>query len=221
MSKEKLKLGLRFANAVIDPKTINEEDRSVEVTFATETPVEQYIMGEYGFEVLRCANKNIDLGRFKAGVVPLLDTHNRYSIKGQLGAASNPVIADETCRCTITFSKREEVEPIWQDVKDGIIKGISAGYRVVQYIVDRTIGETPYFYANKWEPREISLAPVPADGNSNIRSSVNDEDLNECEIIEKSRTEMTEKEKLAAKKIADEKIAAEKLEAKTRAAGGT
>lgn len=206
MKESKIKIKLRVARASIDAATINEKERTVDVIFATETPVEQYVLGEYGMEVLRCQPENVDLGRFETDVVPLLDSHGKCSVKEQLGKAFNPTISDGKARCTLKISKRKDVEGVWDDIKDGLIKGISCGYRVTQYMIDRTLGEIPFYYATKWEPREISLASVPADKNSNIRFSGNEEEF-ECEIINKIRTEMTEEEKL--KKEAEDKKAAE------------
>jgi len=91
------------------------------------------------------------------------------------------------------------VDPIWQDVQDGIITGISVGYMVHEY---EEIGEKENLSlvrANKWEATEISLAPVQADIDSGIGRSQNPEDHHETIFIRnnKNTNTMTPEEKAA------------------------
>lgn len=159
--------------AAFDPQTLNIESRTVEVVFATETPVRMWNwqIGEFD-EILSMDPANVRMDRLKNGI-PLLDNHRRYEgTKGVLGVVESATFSNGEGRATVRFSKREDVESTFQDVKDGILRGISVGYRVHKYQDMnplRNEGELPQYRAIDWEPMEISLAPVQADPNSNVR----------------------------------------------------
>lgn len=160
--------------AMFDAATVNEEARTVEVTFATDTPVRNYNwrMEEEFNEILSFESGHVRMDRMNAGA-PLLNNHDRWSgVRGVLGVVESSSLGKNEGRAVVRFSKRDEVEPIFQDVKDGILKGISAGYRVHKY--ERTPpqkeGEVATYRAIDWEPMEISLAPIPADARSKVRS---------------------------------------------------
>jgi hypothetical protein len=88
-------------------------------------------------------------------------------------------------KARVRFSEREEVQPIFKDVKDGIIRNVSVGYKVHRFD-DVTKEEefkqtkTRTLRAVDWEPYEVSLVPIPADAGAGIRSERSEK--NECEI---------------------------------------
>jgi len=71
---------------------------------------------------------------------------------------------------TLRFSGAADVEPIWQRIVDGALRGVSAGYRVHRYDQrrDPATGETIHV-AVDWEPYEISMVPVPIDAEAMVR----------------------------------------------------
>jgi hypothetical protein len=163
-----------YGRALFDSKTINKEARSVEVVFATETPVRQAAYSwdgvEYYDEILSMQSAHVRMQRLESGA-PLLDNHNRWEgTKAVLGVVEKAWLSGTEGRAIVRFSKREDVEPTWQDVLDGILKGISVGYRVYEYEITVKEGAVDSYRAVDWEPFEISLAPVQADINSSIRS---------------------------------------------------
>lgn len=186
MLKRKVKGKSHSARALFIPSSINEENRSIDVTFVTETPVRMYswIDGPYD-EVLSTKPEHVRMQRIENGA-PVLDNHNRYAgVAGVLGVVESPRFKGSEGRATLRFSNREDVNGVWQDVKDGIIRGISVGYRVYQYEEmnpDRKKDEIPQYRAIDWEPFEISIAPVQADPNSAVRSEEGSEE-HEIEII--------------------------------------
>lgn len=164
-----------YVRALFDPQTINKEARTVDVVFATETPVRQAVWGwdsvEYYDEVLSMKPENVRMQRLNSGA-PLLDNHNRWEgTKAVLGVTERAWLSGTEGHATVRFSKREDVEPVWQDVLDGILKGISVGYRVYEYEITKKEGAVDLYRAIDWEPFEISIAPVQADVNSSIRSA--------------------------------------------------
>ena len=67
-------------------------------------------------------------------------------------------------RATVRFSDRLDVEPIWQDVRGGIIRNVSVGYAVRAYEIREEEGTVPVWTAVDWQPLELSAVPIGADG---------------------------------------------------------
>jgi hypothetical protein len=162
------------------PGSINKEERTIEVTFATETPVPSFrwSIGEFD-EILSMKPEHVRMQRLLDGA-PVLDNHDRWNgTRSVLGKVESPVLEGTNGRATLRFSKRKEVEEgVWQDVQDRILTGISVGYRVYKYEEvnpERKKDERLVLRAIDWEPMEISLAPVQADPNSRVRSEKSDE----------------------------------------------
>jgi hypothetical protein len=179
------KVGELRARAEFSPSTINEEERTVEVVFGTDSPVRMFDwdIGEF-MEVMSFDEGHVRWNRFDNGA-PVLDNHNRYSgAKGVLGKVESYRTENGKGIANLRFSKREDVSGIWQDVRDGILSGISFGYRVYKYIQEKADDDKiPTLRAIDWEPMEISLAPVQADPNAFIREK-NHSEMNEVEIID-------------------------------------
>jgi phage major head subunit gpT-like protein len=177
-------LSLR-ANLV--PRTVSEADRTVEVIFTTAAPVRRtdFWTGRPYIEVLSLDPKSIRLERFNQGA-PLLDSHAAYSVADMLGAIvpGSVELTKTAIVGRVQFSKRAAVEPIWQDVRDGLIRSVSIGYRIYKFV--ETPGKTedapPVRTAVDWEPFEASMVPIPADAAAKVRSGETN-DANPCEIV--------------------------------------
>jgi hypothetical protein len=181
----------------INPASLNAENRTVEVVFATETPVlsRDWNISERNdglyWEILSCSDKNVRMDRLKNGA-PVLDGHGRGSMLFQYGVVDNARIEKNEGIATIRFSKRANVEPIWGDIVDKIFQNISSGYRVYKYEAAASMGtdQIPIFRAVDWEPTEISLTPVQADPNSKVRDQ--NQNVNQVEIINLTNRTMPE-----------------------------
>lgn len=163
-----------LTRADVVPNTFDEEQRTVEVVFATENPIVRDIGGWYDVElideVLACTPKNVRAERFQNGL-PLLDNHSRWEgTRGVYGNCKNLRFENNTCVATVRFSRKAAAEEAFQDVKDGILTTVSVGYRVWEYSVAKKEGQRDSYRAVDWEPMEISLAPIPADYKATIRS---------------------------------------------------
>lgn len=175
-NEAKLVQGYRMATIGMPAEVTDENSRSFEVVFGTETEgVMRYDWSrdEMFVEVLDFSPESVRMARFEQGVVPILDNHDRYGgVRSQLGIAENARLEGQKGIATIRFSNRADVDGIVQDVRDGIIRGISVGYRVNTFKrAGKTAAGVPIRRAVDWEPLEISLAPVPADGESRVRTS--------------------------------------------------
>lgn len=201
MNTQKRDSGHQYIRAQFVPGTMNAEKRTVDVTFATDTPVLRYSWrhDEYYNEVLDMNGAKLE--RAKNGL-PVLDNHGRWGSVGDiLGRAENVRIENGVGTATVRFSKRENIQSIVDDVNDGIIRDISFGYNVSKLERQDKKEGAQYrdYIAREWEPNEISFVTIPADPKAGVRSE--DDNGPEPEIIDNQirglNTDMTEAEKKA------------------------
>ena len=165
MSEDLLQTRAMFA-----PDTVDVEERTVEVTWTTGASVARRDMeGDY-LEQLSMSPEAIRMDRLNSGA-PLLNSHSAADLSDVVGVVERAWVDQEIGRALVRFSSREEVTPIFNDVRDGIIRNISVGYRVWKYERDEQ-GETPVMRAVDWEPHELSLVPIPADSGAQVRSEL-------------------------------------------------
>lgn len=169
-----------------DVGSINEAARTVSLIFSTGAAVDRidHWSGKRYREVLSLKPAHVRLQRMNAGA-PLLDSHSAWSVSDILGAVEPGSARIEKCQgvATVRFSKRAAVEPVWGDVRDGIIRHVSVGYRVLKF--EETDGgddKIPTRTAVDWEPFEVSLVGMPADAGAKIRSDQRG-DANVCVIV--------------------------------------
>lgn len=145
------------------PGSINEEARTVDVTFSTETDqVERW----FGVEILDHSPSSVRMGRLNNGA-PLLADHDTRS---QIGVIESATISENAGQATLRFSKSALGEEIFQDVKDGIRSKVSVGYRVHDIKMESRNGDLETYRVTDWEPFEISIVSVPADDNAGVRA---------------------------------------------------
>ena len=157
-------MGVLYGRALVQPTTIDQEAREVDVVCATEKMVTRFSWDEDYDEMLVCEASAVRMDRANQGL-PLLDCHNSYSVHSQVGRTVKVWINESRQLCArVRFSSRPEVAGLFQDVVDGIVKGISVGYEIYKFErEERPNGARPIYRATDWMPIEISLAPVPAD----------------------------------------------------------
>lgn len=155
--------------ASVAPASINDETRTAEVIWSTGARVERRGWDGPFVEILSLNPAHVNLERLRGGAV--LDTHQRDGLRNVLGVVESAEVDGRQGRATIRFSRRPEVEPIWQDVRDGTIRHVSIGYSVEKWSdkTDPNTGERTRT-ATAWTPVELSLVPVPADPGAIIRS---------------------------------------------------
>jgi hypothetical protein len=151
------------------PETINVEERTVELVWSTGAQVRRasWSRGDY-IEELSMVPGAVRLDRLNKGG-PLLDAHNSFSLRSQIGVVQRAWLDGNKGRALVKFSRRDDVEPIFQDVIDGIYRNVSVGYKVHKTERDET-GAVPVERAVDWEPYELSLVPIPADAGAQVRS---------------------------------------------------
>ncbi|PHK09361.1 HK97 family phage prohead protease, partial [Nostoc linckia] len=166
--------------AAVVPSSVNDENRTVRLEYTTGAAVRRYgyFQGSWTeyMEELSLEHGHVKLDRLKNGA-PLLDSHRSWGLDSVLGVVE---AADERF-ATVRFSERDEVNPIWADVKTGIIRNVSVGYVVNRFEdVTKPDDKIRRLRAIDWEPFEISLVSVPADPKAGVRSAV---ETSHCVIV--------------------------------------
>lgn len=143
---------------------INVDKRTIEVAFATETPVSRELNGELYFEILLCDENSVDRTRINnKGAV--LFNHDRDKLLGVVESTS--IDADRVCRATLRISNTGLGNTMWDMIQEGILSHVSVGYNIYDYRIEA--GNN--IVVTRWEPSEISLVTVPADLHAGIGRS--------------------------------------------------
>ncbi len=167
--------------------TINDENRTAELIFSTGAAVERYDLwtGKRYIEKLSLKPEHIRLDRLNGGA-PLLNAHSAYSLGDVVGVVEegSASVSGGKGRARVRFSKREDVEPYWQDVRERILRNVSVGYRVHRFEeIAGKEGTLPIRTATDWEPFEISLVPMGADPGARVRGAQPAIETNPCVIV--------------------------------------
>lgn len=161
-----------FARAA-DVASVDEGARTAELIFSTGADVlRQGLFSGPWIERLSLDAKAIRLGRLNAGA-PLLDGHMGQSVRDQLGSVvpGSVKLGKADARAIVKFSRRPDAEAVFQDVKDGVVRNVSVGYRVHKFEEQTATANQPTIRtATDWEPYELSLVPMGADPGARVRS---------------------------------------------------
>jgi phage head maturation protease len=159
------------------PRSYNQNDHTVEAVISMGSPVER----PYGTEVLRIAPDAVDLSRLHEGGIPLLDHHLQTGINSMLGRLTDAWFERGTLIGRFKFNQTPEGKKAEGMVARGEVTGISAGYRVEQWLITHDDGDIVdeknvrwddelTFTATRWQLFEASLVGVPADGTAMVRA---------------------------------------------------
>ncbi len=137
---------------------INEEDRTVDLAFSSEEPVERW----FGKEILDHNPESVRLGRMENGAAVLVG-HNPDDQVGVVTTVS--IDEDRKGRVRVRFGRSERATEIFNDVLDGIRQHVSVGYQILSAnVIERDEGsEADTILVNDWEPYEVSIVSIPAD----------------------------------------------------------
>ena len=185
LTTETHELPLQSRQASFQPQTINEDERTIEVTWTTgATARRQALFGESFDEELVVSERAVKLDRLNNGA-PLLDSHRSNRLSDQIGVVERAWLtgrgASRQGRALVRFSERDEVQPIFQDIQAGIIRNLSTRYQIhAAQRIDRD-DDVTLLRVTEWEPVELSMVPVPVDAGAQVRSTAQGE-LYPCEI---------------------------------------
>lgn len=192
-------LGLVSRAFGLTPDTFDETTRSIEGVLTTENRVKTFDWNRWDYvdEILL-----ID-GFEYPEQIPLLDSHNRNSVKNQLGSIRN--IRKESGRIIgrLFFSKTADAEEALVKAREGHLTDISIGYIPHNVYVEEGAEFThtdgrkytgPVNVSTRTEMKEGSLTPIGADVYAKLRSE--EKIINENRSLNKGENDMNgEKER--------------------------
>jgi HK97 family phage major capsid protein/HK97 family phage prohead protease len=149
---------VRAVEVVPDFRSLDENNRTMEFSFSSETPYMRY----YGFEIISHAKGAINLERLKSDAALLFN----HDWNKQVGVIEDAWIGeDKRGYVRVRFGRSPFAEEKFQDSKDGILKSVSFGYMIDEMVLTKkSSGEDPDEYTvTKCTPFEVSLVTVPAD----------------------------------------------------------
>ncbi|GEM_PF-292073 len=165
LRKAKTENGLRRTWG-FQSETLNEDERTVWVVAATETPVRRY----FGNEILLCTRKAVVATRLKN--MPVLDSHRSTSVKDILGQVIETRFEGRQLHMKLLFADNDNGNAALALVRDGMLHSVSVGYGILEAEESTGRNGVPVVTVTRWEPTEISLVSVPADPNATIRGKV-------------------------------------------------
>lgn len=178
-----IRIPIQQLNAEFAASAGNAEQRMVPMTFYSGAQVLQFNW-ENGVHQLTLSMEpaHIRLGQMKSGRAPFTLGHaDANDPLATLGVISDPVIEGAKAKANVRFSKRPDVEPIYQDVLDGILANVSVGARLHKLKETTTEGSRmKSFLATDWEPFAVALVGVGADKGAHFAAS--GEQNVECDV---------------------------------------
>lgn len=163
-----LQPGTQLARAFsVQRSAVNEETRTVELAFASETPYTRW----WGVEILDCTPTAMRMGRLTSGG-PLLCDHDTRDHIGVIESVQ--LGSDRVARAIVRFGKSARAEEVFRDVVDGIRRNVSVGYQIHAAQLVETTDDEDTYRVTDWEPYEVSLVSVPADASVGIGRSADD-----------------------------------------------
>ena len=145
-------------------------ERQFNLSFSSEEPYERW----YGTEILSHKDDAVDLTRLNS-IGCVLYNHNRDRVIGKIIRAW---VENGRGEAQIRFDDDEDSETIYQKVKNKTLRGVSVGYRVLDFeevkpgkrSADGRF-EGPCYIASRWVPMEVSIVSIPADGTVGVGRS--------------------------------------------------
>ena len=158
-------------------RVVSAKDHTVELSFSSEQPIQR----PWGREVLDHTPGSIRMTRLNNGA-PVLLNHDPNQ---HVGVVEKAFIGDDRKgRASVRFSNTQAGQDAFQDVQDGIRRGVSVGYRYhAKPIEEGSDGVAQYRFMD-WEPLELTLASLPADASVGVGRSIQStkEDINMPEV---------------------------------------
>ncbi|MEC5321760.1 prohead protease/major capsid protein fusion protein [Aurantimonas sp. A3-2-R12] len=159
--------------AVISPDSFDEAALTVEATISTFSDVNR--RDHRGGYVERLDPAGLDATRLVGA--PVLDGHRQASARDTIGVVTAYRMAGNALIATIRLLQSDDVKPIIERIRQGIIRGVSVGYRVQRW-ADSIENKVRVRTAAAWSIFEVSAVPVPADPGATFRSeNMEDEDI--------------------------------------------
>lgn len=166
-----------YRDAEIIRADADTEASSLPIILATETPVETF-----DIERMEVVNEVLLMdGLELPSQVPMIDSHDRFSVRNVLGSIRELEISDDQLLGQAFFSQRDDAQETFRDMADGHLTDFSIGARILesQFIAE---GETavirgrsfvgPVRVVTRARVFEGSVVIEGADPNATVREAV-------------------------------------------------
>lgn len=178
------------------PRTYDKEKHLVRATVCTENPVQVMNWEEWRIEkeILLMEGFELPQGQDQ---VPLLDSHDRWSVRSILGSLRDFEAVDGRLEANLIFTSAEEGQNAETKVSEGHLRDISGGYKTLEstWIPEGQKGtvkgrtyEGPVRVTTRWMLKEGSLTAIGADVMSKTRSGTITKEIRRM-LIEKGMDE--------------------------------
>lgn len=160
-----MKIDRHLLHGNLSPGQAKDGARIVNLKWYTGAVVNRYSWDDGRFLLaLSMKPAHVRMERLRSGKAPLLNSHSDYRLSDVIGVIEHATLKGDA---RIRLSNRPEVDPIWVDIQDGIIRNASVGTQIYKLQETTKEGdELKSFLAVDWEPTEVSLVPIGADMNA-------------------------------------------------------
>jgi HK97 family phage major capsid protein len=172
------------------------EDRTIEFPFSSEKPVYRGVLGN---EILDHREGSIDFSRLN-DAAPLLFNHNPDK---PIGVVEKAWTKDKRGYARVRFSDNPFPSEVYNDVKNGILRGVSVGYSVNETREEEDAKDS--YRVTSWTPAEISIAVVAADESVGVGRAKEVKEENKKEVTMSNKQESSN---MQAQRINDDVAAA-------------
>jgi len=184
MTTERCKLKPQWITAEFAATAANRDSRTVPMTFYNSATVLQ-VSFEQGLHQLRLSMDpaHVDMGLLTSGRAPFTRGHaSENDPNATIGVIERAWLEGDKGKAVVRFSQRADVQPLYQDVLDGIQTQVSVGARLHRLKEITPSGEKGLrtFLATSWTPFAVALVGVAADPGAHFTASA--DVTNEVEI---------------------------------------
>ena len=146
-----------------------QEANRIYMVFADDQPWESY----WEDIQLNLQPRNMGMDRLKAGLVSLVLSHS-YSYDNALGRIEAVWLHDHKLYAEAVFSNNDRPQQVLQDVRDGIVRGVSIGAesRKYKWVREPSDGDRGLVEAVEWVLMEITVTTAPANPRVGIMASM-------------------------------------------------
>jgi phage head maturation protease len=181
---ETIRLPQFMRDAELRAASFDEPANSIEVIWTAGATVRRRSWADGPFdEELVVGEKTVRLDRLNGGA-PFLNSHDNYDLRSVLGSVmpGTAVLKGGKGYAKIQMTRREDAAGIVQDIRDGVIRNISVGYKIHAIEKTERKNQVPLFRILDWEPLEISAVAIGFDPAAQVRGGENAE-MHECHVV--------------------------------------
>jgi HK97 family phage major capsid protein/HK97 family phage prohead protease len=154
----------------IEVRAESVKDRTIELSFSSENPVDRW----FGSEILSHDKGAADLRRLNDGA-PVLFNHNMNDLRGVVEKAW--IGDDRRGHAIVRLSKNADGQKALDLINEGVLRNVSFMYRVNEIAQTKEEADANRYRVVDWEALELSLVTVPADQSVGIGRASDREEL--------------------------------------------